>query len=185
MRQKRSSAPTLGATLALVMLFMFAGPAIVVAKQVPEDMLKGRVIMSDKALPTHWNSVGSYVAQLKGMNKNVFWYDKKTGKATIQYAAFFAQPVNDVQVDLVIYDVTAGAHTQKVSTETFLNRGDRVQFNTVTLDKQDIEGNKKYLFSVEWKHRTIASSTFTLRQEGEHYSGKVSFSDDETKDKKE
>ena len=171
---------TLGITLALAVLL---GPAIVRARQVPEDLLKGRVILTDKSIPTNWNSVGSYVSQLKALNKQVLWYDKKTGKVTVQYAAFFAQPVNDVQVDLVIYDVTNGAHSQKVSTETFLNRGDRVQFNSITLDKQDLDGNKKYLFVVEYRHRTIASTTFTLRMEGEHYSGKVTFDDEETKNK--
>jgi hypothetical protein len=166
--------------LALVVLF---GPAVVRARQVPEDLLKGRVILSDKNIPTNWNSVGSYVAQLKAMSKSVFWYDKKTGKVTVQYAAFFAQPIKDVQVDLVIYDVTNGGHSQKISNETFMNRGDRVQFNAVTFDKQDLEGNRKYLFSVEYRHRTVASAPFTLRMESEHYSGKVSFSDEETKEK--
>jgi hypothetical protein len=170
----------LGFALALAVLL---GPAVVRAKQAPEDFLKGRVIMSDKPLPMNWNSVGSYVAQLKSLNKSTLWYDKKTGKVTVQYAAFFAQPINDVQVDLVIYDVTNGAHSQKISTETFLNRGDRVQFNSVTLDKQDLEGNRKYLFAVEYRHRLIASNVFTLRMENEHYSGKVSFSDEETKEK--
>ena len=167
----------------LAALLVVLGPAVVRARQVPEDLLKGRVIISDKPIPTNWNSVGSYVAQLKALNKSVIWYDKKTGKVTLQYAAFFAQPVNDVQVDLVIYDVTNGAHAQKVSNETFMNRGDRVQFNAVTLDKQDLEGNRKYLFAIEYRHRVIASNIFTLRMEGEHYSGKVSFSDEETKEK--
>ena len=168
-------------TLALV-LFTFTA-ASAEAKQAPEDSLKGKVILSDKAIPTRWSSVGSYVSQLKGLTKGTFWYDKKTGKVTLQYAAFFAQPVNDVQVDLVIYDVSNGAHTQKISSENFMNRGDRVIFNTVTLDKEDLEGNKKYLFAIEFHHRAIASTTFILRAEGEHYSGKVSFSDEETKPK--
>jgi hypothetical protein len=168
---------------ALVLLGLSAVllPLTVLAKQAPEDFLKGRVIISDKSIPTRWTSVGSYVAQLKGLNKGTIWYDKKTGKVTVQYAAFFAQPVNDVQVNLVIYDVTGGAHTQKISSENFMNRGERVLFNSVTLDKEDLEGNKKYLFAIEFRGRIIASNTFILRQEGEHFSGKVSFTDEETK----
>jgi hypothetical protein len=149
---------------------------------VPEDFLKGKIIISDKALPTHWNSVSSYVAQLKGLNRGTLWYDKKTGKLTVQYAAFFAQPVSDVQVNLVIYDVTNGAHQQKISTENFMQRGDRVLFNSVVFDKEDIEGNRKYLLAIEDRRRIIASATLILREEGPHYSGKVSFTDDETKD---
>jgi hypothetical protein len=159
-------------------------PGLASARAKPEDALKGRVIASEKSIPTNWSSVGSYVAQLKGMNKGTFWYDKKTGKVTVQYAAFFAQPVNDSQVMLVIYDITSGAHTQKVATENFINHGDRVLFNSVTLDKEDLEGNKKYLFAIEYHHRAIASTQLILRMEGPHYSGKVSFSEDDTKDEK-
>jgi hypothetical protein len=150
----------------------------------PEDFLKGKIIISDKSLPMRWSSVSSYVAQLKGLNKGTLWYDKKTGKLTVQYAAFFAQPVADVQVNLVIYDVTNGAHTQKISTENFMQRGDRVLFNSVVFDKEDIEGNRKYMLTIEDRRRIIASGTVILREEGPHYSGKVSFTDEETKDEK-
>jgi hypothetical protein len=148
---------------------------------VPEDLLKGRIIISDRALPMHWNSASSYVAQMKALNKSTLWYDKKTGKVTIQYAAFFAQPVNDVQVNLVVYDITGGAHTQITSTENFLTRGDRVLFNAVTFDKEDIEGNKKLLLTIQDRRRIIASGSFILRVEGPHYSGKVTFTDEDTK----
>src|SRR5438132_10873851 len=91
---------------------------------VPEDYLKGRIIISDKPLPTRWSSVSSYVAQLKTLNKGTLWYDKKSGKLTVQYAAFFGKAIEDVQVNLVLYDITNGAHQQKVSTENFMRRGE-------------------------------------------------------------
>ena len=78
-----------------------------------------------------------------------------------------------------LYDITHGAHTQKVSTENFMTRGDRVLFNSVVFDKEDIEGNKKYMMAIEDRRRIIASGTFILREEGPHYSGKVTFSEDE------
>ena len=154
------------------------------AKTAPEDFLKGKIIISDKPLPTRWSSVSSYVSQMKNLNKGTLWYDKKSGKLTVQYAAFFAKPVDDVQVNLVLYDITGGQHTQKVTTENFMTRGDRVLFNAVVFDKEDIEGNKKYLMTIEDRRRVIASGTFILREEGPHYSGKVTFSDDEAENKK-
>src|SRR3982751_303499 len=78
---------------------------------VPEDYLKGRIIISDRSFPMSWTSVSSYVSTLKNLNKGTLWYDKKTGKLTVQYAAFFANPVNDVQVMLNLIDITGGAHT--------------------------------------------------------------------------
>lgn len=146
---------------------------------VPEDFLKGRVIVSDKALPMHWNSVSSYVSQIKNLNKSTLWYDKKTGKLTVHFAAFFAQPVQDVQVNLVVYDITGGSHQQITSTENFMTRGDRVLFNTVVFDKEDIQANRKIQLAIEDRRRLIASGTFILRAEGPHYSGKVNFSDEE------
>lgn len=147
----------------------------------PEDFLKGKIIISDKPLPTRWSSVSGYVSQMKGLNKGTVWYDRKSGKLTLHYAAFFARPVDDVQVTLVLYDVTGGGHTQKVSTENFMQRGDRVLFNSVEFDKEDIEGNRKYMMTIEDRRRVIASGTFILRVDGPKYSGKVSFSEDETK----
>ncbi|MGZ3405988.1 MAG: hypothetical protein ACXVAN_06055 [Polyangia bacterium] len=158
------------------------GAVVAFAKgPVPEDYLKGKVIISDRSFPMSWNSVSSYVSTLKNMNKGTIWYDKKTGKCTIQYAAFFAQPVNDVQVMLNLIDITNGAHMQKVQTEQFMEKGKRVLFNSVVFDKEDIEGNKKYLLTIADRGRVIASGTFILREEGPHYSGKVTFSDDDTK----
>lgn len=164
---------------ATFVLCLLAGSAL--ARSVPEDILKGRIIISDKRLPTSWHSVSSYVSQLKAMNKGTLWYDKKSGKLTLQYAAFFARPVNDVQVMLVLYDITHGAHQQKLSTEQFMTKGDRVLFNSVEFDQQDIEGNRKYLMALEERGHIIASGTFILRAEGPHYSGRVTFTDDEAK----
>src|SRR3954471_22164267 len=156
----------LGACVLFGALAMAKGP-------VPEDYLKGKIIISDHSFPMSWTSVSSYVAQIKNMGKGTIWYDKKTGKCTIQYAAFFAQPINDVQVMLNLIDITGGAHTQKVQTEQFMEKGKRVLFNSVVFDKEDIEGNKKYMVTITDRGRIVASGTFILREEGPHYSGKV------------
>jgi hypothetical protein len=162
---------------------VLAGATVFAKGPVPEDYLKGRIIISDRSFPMSWTSVSSYVSTIKNMNKGTLWYDKKTGKLTLQYAAFFSQPVNDVQVMLNLIDITGGAHTQKVQTEQFMQQGKRVLFNSVVFDKEDIEGNKKYMITITDRGRVIASGTFILREEGPHYSGKVTFTDDDTKPK--
>ena len=149
----------------------------------PADLLKGKIIISDKRLPTNWSSPASYASQLKGMNKSTLWYDKKTGKLKIEYAAFFATKLDDVQCNLVIYDITNGARDRKATTEQFTHRGDRVIINSITLDKEDFEMNKKYRFVMENRGKTLATGELIIRGEGEHYSGKVEFSDEETKAK--
>jgi hypothetical protein len=174
---------TLRIVLPFVVIALMTGGALAKGAM-PEDSLKGRIIVSDKPLPTSWKSVPSYVSQLRQLDKSVFWYDKTSGKVTLQYAAFFAQPLPDAQVDLVMVDVTSGAHLQKFSTENFARTGERVLFNTVELSKEDIEPNRKYLLMVQSHRRIIASVTFILRGQGPNFSGKVNFSDEETKDAK-
>jgi hypothetical protein len=166
--------------LALLVSLLVGGAALAKGPA-PEDILKGRVIISDKRLPQSWNSASAYASQLKALNKGTIWYDKKSGKVTLQYAAFFAHPVNDVQVMLNLTDITNGAHQNKASTEQFMTKGDRVLFNSVEFDKEDIEGNKKYLLTLTSRGQVLASGTFILREEGPHYSGKVTFTDDDTK----
>ena len=164
------------------LLFAALAPAAALADpKAPEDVLKGRIIITDQRIPMKWSSVGAYVSQLKSMNKTTLWYDKKTGKVKIEYAAFFSHPLNDVQVNLVIYDITNGARDHRGSWEQFMRRGDRVLFNSITMDKEDFEMNKKYRFVIEERGKNIASGEFILRGEGPHYSGKVEFTDEETK----
>ena len=170
------SLASIGAAIPSPALAKGKGPA-------PEDLLKGRMIISDQRFPTSWTSVGGYVSQMKGLNKTTLWYDKKTGKLKVEYAAFFAKPLNDVQVNLVIYDITNGARDRRGSWEQFMTRGERVLFNSITFDKEDFEMNKKYRLVVENRGAVLAAGEFILRGEGPHYDGKVEFTDDETKKK--
>jgi hypothetical protein len=165
---------------------LLLAPSVVSAAAKPEDILKGQLLISDSSFPLKWTSAGEYASRLKKLHKSSLFYDKKTGKLTIYYAAFFAQPVNDVQVNFVIYDITDGANAKvkKGAWEAFLGRkGERVIFNSVELDKEDIEMNKKYLFAIESRHVIIAKGEMTLRGEAPKYSGKVDFSEEDTKKK--
>ena len=165
---------------------LLLAPSVTSAAAKPEDLLKGQLLISDSSFPLKWTSAGEYVSRLKKLNKSSLFYDKKTGKLTIYYAAFFAQPVNDVQVNFVIYDITDGANAKakKGAWEAFLGRkGERAIFNSVELDKEDIEMNKKYLFAIESRRVIIAKGEVTLRGELPKYSGKVEFSEEDTKKK--
>ncbi len=174
------------AILWLLALGVLLAPQTLVAGGKPEDLLKGQLLISDSSFPLKWTSPGEYASRLKKLHKSSLFYDKKTGKLTIYYAAFFAQPVNDVQVNFVIYDITSGANAKvkKGAWEAFLGRkGERAIFNSVELDKEDIEMNKKYLFAIESGRQIIAKGELTLRGEPPKYSGKVEFSEEDTKKK--
>ncbi len=182
----RSASLSRRMALRVLALCLLVLPGTLRAAAKPEDILKGQLIISDSLFPLKWTSAAEYASRLKKLHKSSLFYDKKTGKLTIYYAAFFAQPVNDVQVNFVIYDITNGANAKakKGAWEAFLGRkGERAIFNSVELDKEDIEMNKKYLFAIESRRVIIAKGEVTLRGEAPKYSGKVDFSEEDTKKK--
>lgn len=183
---KPSAAVSRRSLLQGLFLGLLLAPSAASAASKPEDLLKGHMFISDSSFPLKWTSAAEYASRLKKLHKERLFYDKKTGKLTIYYAAFFASPVNDVQVDFVIYDITGGANAKvkKGSWEAFLGRkGERAIFNSVELDKEDIEMNKKYLFAIESRRVIIAKGELTLHGEAPKYSGKVDFSEEDTKKK--
>jgi hypothetical protein len=146
----------------------------------PEDFLKGQLFISDSSFPTRWSSVGDFVSRVKKNHKTSLTYDKKTKKLQVYYAAFFAQPVDDYQVNFAIYDITNGLpnKVKKGSWEAFMGKkGERVLFNSVELDQEDIEMNKKYMFAIERRGSILAKGELILRGEAPKYSGKVDFSE--------
>lgn len=156
------------------------------AGTLPEDILKGQIIVSDSSLPTKWSSPSEYAGRLKKLHKSSFFYDKKTGKIQIYYAAFFPKPVDDLEVAFVVYDITNGVANQnkKGSWEAFLGRkGERVLFNSIEFDKEDFEMNKKYRLVVQYRGKSLAYTDIILRGEGPKYSGKVEFTEEEAKQK--
>jgi len=174
------------ALLRLLALCLLLLPGTLFAGKAPEDFLQGYLIISDQSFPLKWTSPSEYASRLKKLHKSSLFYDKKTGKLTVYYAAFFAKPVNDVQVNFVIYDITSGekSKVKKGAWEAFMGRkGERALFNSVEVDKEDIEMNKKYLFAIESKHMIIAKGEVILRGEAPKYSGKVEFSEEDTKKK--
>ena len=194
-RGTRSCSRGRRATLALFACLATAGagaltglaPPVAHAKGgAPEDFLKGQLFISDSSFPTRWSSVGDFVSRVKKNHKTSLTYDKKTKKLQVYYAAFFAQPVDDYQVNFAIYDITNGmpGKVKKGSWEAFMGKkGERVLFNSVELDQEDIEMNKKYLFAIERKGSILAKGELILRGEAPKYSGKVDFSEDDTKKK--
>jgi hypothetical protein len=193
-KQVRGRRRTTFALLACLAAGMGAGAAAILAPGAahakgggaPEDVLKGQLFISDESFPTKWSSVPEFVSRVKKNHKSALTYDKKTKKLQVYYAAFFAAPVDDIQVNFAIYDITNGmaSKVKKGSWEAFMGRkGERVLFNSVELDQEDIEMNKKYLFAVERRGSILARGEVILRGEGPKYSGKVDFSEEDTKKK--
>ncbi len=154
----------------------------------PEDVFKGKIIITKGRLPTKFASQGAFIAAVQNARIEKIWPASEEGndKATwnIEYIAFFANPLNDHQVNVKFWEITSGEQRYVAGDEQFTReKGSRIFASSVVLSKPDFEQNKHYLMSMESGRRLIASTTFWLRGKGPNYSGKVEFSDDEAKGK--
>jgi len=173
----------LALVLALLML-SFVRPA---AAAKPEDVFKGKIIITKNRLPMKFSSQGAFVSALQKGRIDKIWPSEEkgdTGKWNIEYIAFFAQPLDDSEIQVKFYDITAGekkfvAGDPQMTRE----RGSRIFGASIELAKPEFDVRKHYMMTIESRGRTLATTTFWLLGKGESHSGKVEFSDAEAKAK--
>jgi hypothetical protein len=64
----------------------------------PEDVFKGKVIITATRLPTRFPSAGAFIAALQRAKTDRVWPKEEKGDTAtwnLEYIAFFAQPLND------------------------------------------------------------------------------------------
>jgi hypothetical protein len=154
----------------------------------PEDLFKGRIIITKDRLPTRFSSEGAFVAAIRRAQIDRVWPKEEKGNDhaiwVLEYIAFFAAPLNDNEVTLKFWEEAGGSRRYIAGDEQYTSdRKTRVFAANITLGKPEFEENKRYLMTMESRRRVIASANFWLRGKGANYSGKVEFSDDEAKGK--
>jgi hypothetical protein len=176
------------AVLAVVPMLTLARPGRVLASK-PEDVFKGRIIITRDRLPTHFSSQGAFIAAVRKAQIDKVWPvdEKKTGDDVtwlIEYIAFFAKPLNDNEVNLKFWEVGGGSQRFVAGDEQYTrDKTTRVFAANIRLGKPEFDENKKYRMTMESGRRIIAETTFWLRAKGPNYSGKVEFSDEEASKK--
>ena len=164
---------------------MALAPPVSAAK--PEDVFKGKIIITKNRLPLRFSSEGAFVGALQKGKIDKIWPSEEkgdTGKWNIEYIAFFAQPLDDSEIQVKFYDITAGekkfvAGDPQMTRE----RGSRIFGASIELAKPEFDVRKHYMMTIESRGRTLATTTFWLLGKGESHSGKVEFSDAEAKAK--
>ncbi len=152
----------------------------------PEDIFKGRIIITAKRLPSHFSSAGAFVSALRANSIDKIWptEEKGTEVATwnFEYIAFFARPLNDNEITVKFWEVGGGVQRYVAGDEQYTReKGSRIFASSMTVARPDFEVNKKYLMTVESGSRVLARTEFWLRGKGPQYSGKVEFSDEEAR----
>jgi hypothetical protein len=174
------------ASVATILLAILVGTA---AAENPNVAFNGKIIASAKKFPTQAKSPSAYTAAIRKQAGTVFNEDKAEHTWVIHLAAFLKAPLNDVEYALKIYEVNGRSQTLIVAADQYTDeRGQRTIITKVKLDKKQVGVNKQIMLTIESKGKVLAStSPIKIIGEGEHYTGKVNFSEDEAegKDKEE
>lgn len=148
----------------------------------PEDVFKKQVVIVGKRVPMRFSSPDAMISFFKNNRKEHIW-PEKDGPWKFEFMSFFAQPLEDFVVTVKFYDITEGGpRFVQAYDENTTERGLRTLHSSITLAKPDFQPNRKYKLLVTARGQKLAETTFVLRGEGQKFSGKVEFSDEETKD---
>jgi len=152
----------------------------------PEDVFKGKIIICKKRLPMHFSSAGAFISAVQGAKTDKVWPTEEKGPEQgtwdIEYIGFFAQPLNDSEIQVKFYDITSGDKRYVAGDPQYTReRGSRVFSSSIQLAKPEFDVRKHYMMTMESRGHVIATTSFWLLGKGAQYSGKVEFSDQEAR----
>lgn len=154
----------------------------------PEDVFKGRIIITDTRLPSRFASQNAFIQAVHRASIDKVWPQEEKGNDhavwKFEYIAFFARPLNDNEITVKFWELGMGSPRFVAGDEQYTReRGSRIFSAAITVAKPEFDTNKQYRMTIESGGRIIAETKFWLRGKGPKYSGKVEFSDDEAKQK--
>lgn len=146
--------------------------------------IRGKVFILSKRPPARFGSGGAMVGFLRRHKLTHVWPHKKhKDRWKLEIMAFFRSPLNDIEVQVKFYDVTARRKFRMQDSIYMTGRGQEILATSLELMKDDFEINRHYEMQLVSKRqkRVVAKTRFWLRGKGEVYSGRVEFSDEDAK----
>jgi hypothetical protein len=166
----------------VVVAVLGARPA---AAENPNQAFAGRIMMSTKRFPQSAKSASAYTAAIRKQAQSSFVEAKDTHTWKIYFAGFLKMPLNDLEYAIKVYDLSGKAQQLLLTFDQFTDeRGQRTILSNITLDKKLVGVNKELLMTMESKGKVLASNRFKVLGDGEKFSGKVNFTEDEASGKK-
>ena len=150
----------------------------------PNQVFKGKIMLSTKRFPLSAKSKGAYISQVRKQSTSNFQENRENGTWKIYFAAFLSKPLNDVEYVIKFYELGRGTQQLLGASEAFNDeRGQKTIVSNITLEKKSFGVNKQLLMTIENKGLVLASARFKILGEGERFSGKVEFSEEEAQGK--
>ena len=165
-----------------VLLIMFSGSTAMAGD--PNTVFKGKIMLSTKRFPLSAKSKDAYISAVRKQSMTNFQENKANGTWKIYFAAFLSRPLNDVEYVIKFYELGRGTQQLLGASEAFNDeRGQKTIVSNITLEKKSFGVNKHLLMTIENKGTVYASARFKILGEGERFSGKVNFSEEEAQGK--
>jgi len=152
----------------------------------PNRVFSGQIIAMAKRPPATAKSPGAYVQLMRKMKQFKFVEDKTNHTWTLWLACFLSSPLNDVEYSIKYYEMQGRTQQFLASSDNFTDsRGEKTILTKVTIDKKWAGVNKNLLVRIENKGKVLASTQIQIIGEGERFSGKVNFSEEEAAGKED
>ena len=140
----------------------------------------GKIMLSDKRFPSQAKSLAAFNAKIRSQSKTNFAEDKEKRQWKIHFAGFLKSPLNDLEYLVKVYELSGGRQQLLLTFEQFTSeRGMTALVSNMTLERKVVGVNKELLVTMENKGKVLASSRFKIIGQGEKYTGKVDFSEEE------
>ncbi len=166
----------------LVAFALILGHATLARAESPDKVFAGKVLLSTKRFPMSARSPGAYIAQLRKQSASNFVEDKANHQWKINFAAFFRGSLDDVEVQVKIYDISSNPQQLLSSFDQYLDeRGQKSFISSMILERKQFGVNKQLMVTLESHGKVLAAGRFKIIGEADKNSGKVDFSDDDTK----
>lgn len=163
-------------------LLVLAGLVHSAGAEPPDRVFAGAILVSAKPFAPPGKTDAETIAAIKKQAATVFAEDKKEHTWTLYFVGYFKQPVDDVEYVLKVKDLSNKTQVL-ISADKYLSaRGLRTASAKLMLDKDKVGVNKELLVTMENKGKLLATGRIQITGEGEHFTGKVDFSDDEEDD---
>ena len=146
----------------------------------------GKIVLIKRRAPARFSTKARFRRFLRINRQKFVWPDngKRGDRWTLRYFAFFKRMHRDVEVKVKFFDITARRRFVAGDAVFLAQRGQRILSSSIVLRKPRFALNRKYtMYITDAANVVLASTVFWLRGQGKVYSGRVTFTEEDTRKK--